>query len=467
MFTMLSHDHEVIGTYYSNQISNGIKLDVRDSYLVSKMITKYSPEIIINTSAITDVEWCESHPEESFKINVTGTENIVTACKENNIKLIHISSDYVFNDNFELSPLNYYGTTKLWSEGKIQKELDNYIIIRPTVLYGYNTGNNKQTFVDYVKESLKAKRTMNLNNSNQKYPLLIENIVDMVKVLIQQNLKGIFNITGNDKVTYLEWAKRIAKQQGLIVKKEWEAPDKSEVMRPVNVNFTKNYGAQLEDFSQNLIDITPLDEGLEIVDKQEKCFFKLLYFKEPHKSVLGQSVSEFRVNVGIQMAKELSIKANIVVPIPESGLFFASGYAIESKIPLMLGLTRNPESEKTLFKENREEALEEKLNVIENTVKGKDIILIDEAIVSGNTLKTVVRKLREADVGKIHVRLPIKPMTNKCPARMLPEDIKLITDEIWFSDLKKYFDIDSLRYLDIKTVTNNNKNWCLHCFGGK
>ena len=389
------------------------------------------------------------------------------ACKEKNIKLIHISSNYVFDGiDSKPNPLNFYGITKLESERTIQEELFNYAIIRPTVLYGYNNGKNKQTFVDYVKESLKTKKTLNLNNTNQKYPLLIENIVDMIKVLIQQDLKGIFNISGKDKVTYLEWAKRIAKQQGYVTGKEKEISDESKVMRPLDVNFT------IEDFSQKLIDITSLDKGLDVVDKQEKCFFKLIYKERPNKSILNQSVSEFRIKSGVALAKKAPVKSDIVIPIPESGIFSALGYAKESGIPLMFGLIRDYKTKRTLFDtdyKTRAHSLNKKLIVIDDIVKDKNIVLIDEAVVSGNTLQTVIRKLKKAGVGEIHVRIPSPPMINKCPAYMLPENIELLTEWISSSCLEYYFKANSFEYLNIEDLSNiiNPKNWCLHCFGGE
>lgn len=218
---------------------------------------------------------------------------------------------------------------------------------------------------------------------------------------------------------------------------------------------------------------------------QEGCSFKLFYGSNPNDSVLGTNVALFRMEVGKALAKEAQIKADIVVPIPETGVFYAISYSEESSTPLRLGIIREKYSKKTLFEsryEKRISALKKKLIIIPDIIEGKRIILIDEALLSGNTLKVTIEKLKKAGAGEIYVRIASPPTLYKCPAGEHPPFLNLLIPNLLSNynslgsqeienELCNYFNIDSFKFLTLKALSEDllkkTDFKCLYCFNGE
>ena len=484
LMKVLSSSHDIGGTYFQNSITNSKFLDITDKEEVYKFTNLYSPDWIINTSALTNVDYCEKHQDEAWQINVDGTHNLVLACKSIGAKFMQISSDYVFDgtgssydENTIPNPVNYYGITKLESERIVIDELYHYAIIRPSILYGYNDDKDKETFVTFVRKNL-HKNKLEVDNEIIKYPVLIDDIAKLVDAIITQDLKGTFNIGGTEGYTRYEWAQKIMETVSAeTTMKLIPVISDNTGKKPKNVKFTndkvKNIGIKL----------TGVNEGLDIIDKQEKCFFKLIYSVRPDILVLNESASQFRINAGKALAKESAVSADIVVPVPESGMFPATGFSSETGIPLVFGIIRDYYTKRTLFDtkyESRITSLKRKLIAVPSVLKDKNIILIDEAIISGSTLKIAVEKVKECGVKEIHIRIPSPPMIYQCPARMMPNNIDLVTHKLFHSsateasqneiekEMAKYFEVDSVNYLSIEGILNSTtrKEWCLHCLKG-
>lgn len=480
IFDVLSKRHELMGTYNSNKKRNFMFLDITDKNMIEMLFCKAEPDLVIHTAAMVNPDNCEDDKEMAKKMNVDGTRNIAYACKKHDCKLVYISSDYVFDG--EHNPcregdgtrhLNYYGNTKLEGERICKESASDCIIIRPSILYGYSGNGDRKTFISHVIEKLKKGERVSADNSIIKYPLLIDDVALGIKKLIELNEEGIFHFSGPDAITKYEWGKKIARFYGLPEENIIEKIDEPIAQRPRNVlldtSKIKRIGVEFYD----------IDMGLKLMRNQAGCMFRMIYTLRPDKLLLNHNASKFRINVGKELACEHPADADIVVPVPESGIYSATGYAAESKMPFYFGIIRDYYTDKTLFESrqlDRSKSIRKKLIIVHEIVKGKSIVLVDEAIIAGTTLGVVTEKLDEAGVKEIHVRIPSPPMTNTCENMVLSKNAKLIAKkykkfgkEGVERELAKHFGVKSLRFLSLEgflSVIGKNKSPCVECFMG-
>lgn len=200
------------------------------------------------------------------------------------------------------------------------------------------------------------------------------------------------------------------------------------------------------------------------------CQFEYTYFARPDSIIDGISVAEVRLNLGKSLAREddISSKDAIVVPVPDSGRLAAMGYAMESGINYKEGLMKN----RYIWHSNSD--VEEKLNPIKPIVNGKNVILIDDSIVSGNTMKKIVSMLRNVGAKSIHVRIACPPIINKCEmnsnfskrSRLIAYQKKLKHYNNFNEELQKYIKSDSLKYQTIdglKETFGRGNPFCISC----
>jgi dTDP-4-dehydrorhamnose reductase len=475
LLKVLSRAHEVGGTYYTQPYENCRPLDISDRSAIRHFVELHYPDVVIHTAAIKNADLCEENRELAWKTNVEGTKNLVEVCKKYGIKFVYISSDYVFDGGngpySELSkpsPSNFYGITKLEGERIVKEELIDYIIIRPTILYGYG---DRDTFVSQVRKRIAGGEILEADNRIEKYPLLTSDVAILIQKLLERDETGVFHIAGKDRVTRYEWASRIAATFELDgnrikpIKEQYKAP------KPYDVRLISLKTRELDS------DITGLDEALRRIKMQEGCTFRLFYLGHPIESALGRNIALFRMEAGRLLARESGSDADMVVPIPETGIFYAIGFSEASGLPLRFGLVREQYAKKTLFEpwyEKRAQAVRKKLMVISHVVSGKRIALIDEAILSGITLKTAVDKLKEYGAKEIHVRVAAPPIFHRCPAGEQPSSINLLTlamnGQATEDELCQYFAVDSLKFLRLETLAENLLTKvpvkCLYCFDG-
>jgi dTDP-4-dehydrorhamnose reductase len=476
LLRVLSFNNEVGGTYLSRPHENCKYLDVTDRKAVERFIDLYRPDIVIHTAAMKNADFCEENKELAWLVNVEGTKNLVDTCKKHSCKFVYISSDYVFKGGNEpcdegtrTNPINFYGSTKLEGERVIKEELINYIIIRPTILYGYNDGND-ETFITFMRRMI-PQGAVRVDNYVKKYPLLIDDVASLIEKLLKNDERGTFHIGGKEGVTRYEWALRIAESFGLAISKIKPAKVQYKAPRPRNVKLQSSKRGRNEPI------ITSLEDGLTKVRMQEYCTFKLLYSSQPYESAMGMNVGLGRMELGKMLASIASTNGDMVVPIPETGIFYAIGYSDESGIPLRFGVITKRYSKKTLFEpkyRKRIRALEEKLKVIPDIIKGKKVILIDEAVLSGSTLKIVIDKIKKSGVKEIHIRIPSPPVLYKCPCGEHPPSLKLISRSLMpntihadyskiENGLQRYFGVDSFRFLTLEALSKKLPIKCLYC----
>ena len=207
---------------------------------------------------------------------------------------------------------------------------------------------------------------------------------------------------------------------------------------------------------------------------QKLDIFEFVYFSRPDSLIMGKRVYEVRKNLGKELAKECPIDADVVVPVPDSSVPAATGYSIQSKIPLELGLVKNRYVGRTFIMPDprlRERGVKIKLNPIPEVVKGKRVILVDDSIVRGNTTKKLIRLVRAAGAKEVHVVISSPPV--KFPDFYgidTPVQKNLIGANKTVKQIEKFTGADSLYYLSyrglIKATELSEDYFCTSCFTG-
>jgi dTDP-4-dehydrorhamnose reductase len=195
-----------------------IQFDVSDGNAVKKAFRKIKPEVVVHAAALTNVDKCEVDKKLAWKINVEGTENIAKLCKEHDVFLIYISTDYVFDgergmykENDDPAPINYYGFTKLKGEEKVKHIVDEYCIARTSVIYGLIPATGKINFTLWLLEKLKEKEKVKIVTDQWNSPTLNTNLADMLLEIIERKKTGIYHLAGATRINRYRFAELIAK----------------------------------------------------------------------------------------------------------------------------------------------------------------------------------------------------------------------------------------------------------------
>ena len=212
--------------------------------------------------------------------------------------------------------------------------------------------------------------------------------------------------------------------------------------------------------------------------REARCIFEHVYFARPDSVVFGNSVAETRQRFGAQLAREHPAIADVVVPVPDSGVFAALGYAQEAGIPFQYGLVRNHYVGRTFIEPKqsiRSFGVKVKLNPVRELVAGKRVILIDDSIVRGTTSKKIVRMLKDAGAAEVHMRISSPPTSWPCYYGIdTPERQDLIASSQSNDEIREFIEADSLGYLSeeglLEAVRKDGddprKLYCTACFSG-
>jgi amidophosphoribosyltransferase len=181
------------------------------------------------------------------------------------------------------------------------------------------------------------------------------------------------------------------------------------------------------------------------------CIFEHVYFARPDSLVFGRTVLESRLLLGRQLARESPADADVVVPVPDSGMGAALGYSQESGLPFEWGLIRNHYVGRTFIQPRqsiRSVGVKIKLNPVRQVLKGRRVVLIDDSIVRGTTSRKLVRMVREAGAREVHVRISSPPTTGPCYYGIdTPLSSELIAASHTVEEIGRYIEADSLAYL--------------------
>jgi amidophosphoribosyltransferase len=206
------------------------------------------------------------------------------------------------------------------------------------------------------------------------------------------------------------------------------------------------------------------------------CAFEHVYFSRPDSNVFGETVHTVRRKLGERLAKEHPVKADFVIPVPDSGFSAALGYSHGSGIPLEMGIIRNHYVGRTFIQpaqDSRDLSVRVKFNLLKDVLKGKRIVIVDDSIVRGTTSKIRVRNLRRAGVKQVHLRISCPPHRFPCFYGIdFHRSSELIANKYESLDkIRQYLGVDSLGYLSLEGMLNCLKHpgnhYCTACWTGK
>ncbi|MCW7076582.1 MAG: amidophosphoribosyltransferase [Candidatus Syntrophoarchaeum sp.] len=204
------------------------------------------------------------------------------------------------------------------------------------------------------------------------------------------------------------------------------------------------------------------------------CVFEYIYFARPDSVMNGHLVYDIRKKIGESLSRECRVDADIVSPVPDSGVTFAIGYAAESNIPYLEGLIKNRYLGRTFImpqQKTREVSVRLKLNVVKPNVEGKRIILVDDSIVRGTTSRRIVDNLRAGGAREVHLRIGSPPIIAPCYLGIdMSTREELIASNRSLDDIRDLLNLDSIGYLSIDglidAVGEKREDLCLGCLTG-
>ena len=210
-------------------------------------IKKIKPDVVIDTAAVHNVDYCEAHRDEAWTVNVVGTRNVADACKEVGAKMIYISTDYVFDgkkgfysEEDTPTPLHFYAETKLEAENVVKEVGIKYAIARPSVIYGWNPGElaglrsssrKSMNFVVWTIDKLRKGEKINIVTDQYSSPTLADNLAEALLALSRSERQGLYHTAGKTCLNRFEFAKKIAEMfefDGNLIK-----PVTSDVLRQI------------------------------------------------------------------------------------------------------------------------------------------------------------------------------------------------------------------------------------------
>ncbi len=213
----------------------------------------------------------------------------------------------------------------------------------------------------------------------------------------------------------------------------------------------------------------------EVAERPAHCVFEHVYFANPASNVFGQNVQIARETMGETLAGEAPVDADYVVPMPDSGRSAALGYARKSGIPYREAIVPNRYVGRTFIKPSQEQraaAVRLKLNVIDELVRGKRLIIVDDSIVRGTTTKAKMDQLRSAGARELHLRISCPPIRHPCYFGVdFAERSQLIANGRTVDDVRQYLGVDSLHYLSLEGLLScmhrPGQSYCTACYSGE
>lgn len=220
-------EYEVLNTshhrtfVFDHQLFDYTQLDITRKSDVKSLVSSFQPHVILNAASATNVDWCEVHREEAWKVNVVGVENLIEAARKVGGHLIHVSTDYVFDgksgpyrEDDRPNPISYYGRSKLAGENAIRIADVSYAIVRTIVLYGYGI-DVKLNFPLWVVRSLKAGERIRCTEDQISNPTYVGDLAHAIERIFNENRTGLYHICGSERVSRYDFALQAARVFGL------------------------------------------------------------------------------------------------------------------------------------------------------------------------------------------------------------------------------------------------------------
>jgi amidophosphoribosyltransferase len=209
--------------------------------------------------------------------------------------------------------------------------------------------------------------------------------------------------------------------------------------------------------------------------RKAHCIFEHVYFARPDSMVFGTSVNEVRTELGRKLASEQGVPADVVVPIPDSGVCAATGYAEAAGLPMRMGLIRNHYVGRTFIEPHqsiRHFGVRVKLNPVKSILAGKRVVLVDDSIVRGTTSRKIVKMVRNAGAKEVHLRISCPPTISPCFYGVdTPKRAELIGATHTLEEIRRYVGADTLGYLSLEGMLSSvgpaRGSYCTSCYTGE
>ncbi len=270
-------DYELVAVVHRSTLPlaalKGVKVyqaELTERAVVKNLCLEELPDVIINAAALSDVDYCEAHREEAWKVNVRIVEYALQMCRLYDIALVHFSTDYVFDgtagpyrEEDQPHPINYYGRTKLASENLCRTSPERTLVLRTNVLYG-NT--HKPTFVHWVLQKLQQQQPFAVVTDQYSNPTLLDDVAAATVTLVQQQATGLYHVGGTEWLSRYAFAKMIAEVFGYdpaLIRPITTAALQQRAKRPLKAGLRT---ARIEQTFH--VHLTHPQQGLQLMKKQ-------------------------------------------------------------------------------------------------------------------------------------------------------------------------------------------------------
>ncbi len=250
-----------------------VEMDILNAAEVKTVVSKYKPDAIIHTAAMTNVDTCEEQKELAFALNVESVITLVKVCEEYDVQLIHLSTDFIFdgadgpyNEEAAPNPLSYYGETKLLAEEAVKRSTGKWAILRTIIVYGIVSDMSRSNIVLWAKGALEKGNPLNIVNDQWRMPTLAEDLADCCLLAVEHEAQGVYNASGKDMMSISELVAKVADFWGLdksLINEISAATLNQTAKRPARTGF-------ILDKSMTELHYQPhsFEEGLAILAKQ-------------------------------------------------------------------------------------------------------------------------------------------------------------------------------------------------------
>jgi len=262
--SMMGLEYEVTGTYLTDEKNGLKKVNVTDKKEIDGFLRMNDLDVVIHTVAISDVDRCEMEKKLAERVNYQGTKNVVDVCRDLGVKLIYISTNYVFDgvkgdysEGDECKPINFYGETKHRAEQEVLR-LEDSIILRFDALYGFNGFGEKNGFFGKILDG----EELNVNCDQKRQPLFVDDVGYAIQVLLSSNCVGIYHLAGPDRITKHELGlmlERIVRENSLLR----PIPEQEQTARR-----PRNVSLETEKAMKEGIRFHSIDESIDIIRRQ-------------------------------------------------------------------------------------------------------------------------------------------------------------------------------------------------------
>jgi len=251
------------------------EMDILNPNQVKIVIEEHKPDAIIHTAAMTNVDTAEANKELCHRLNVDAVQTLLSLCSENNIHLIHLSTDFVFDgadgpykEDDAVNPLSYYGESKALAEELLKNSSANWAILRTILVYGITNDMSRSNIVLWAKGALEKGSPINVVNDQFRMPTLAEDLAEACLLAVEKNAAGIYHVSGKDYMCIADLVRKVADYWALdqtILREVSSVSLNQTAKRPGKTGFVLD--KTIRDLGYNP---RSFEEGLRIVDEQIK-----------------------------------------------------------------------------------------------------------------------------------------------------------------------------------------------------